>query len=365
MNMTMTDNNSNRKLVSVREVKEILPIEGADKIELVKIDGWQVVSGKGNFKVGDYALFHEIDSFLDTTKEQYKFLEKDTIDWNGIRGARIKTKKLRGVISQGLALPVKEFPEVMTVLSDIANDDLDVDVSGLDFTELLGVVKWERIDSNSGGPNNIRKDNFPYFIQKTDQERIQNLFDYVDREIQYEVSQKMDGSSMTIFIRKNNDDQPKFGVCSRNFELEENESSNFWKAVKLHNIQEKLKNCYNEIALQGELVGPGVNGNRHKFKELDYYVFNVFDITTQEYLNPLAALNFCEMMGIKYVPVLEYRKFDFNNIDEAVNYSETIQNGEGVVFKQCRPHCIISVGKKQPPASFKIISPKYLIKYDE
>lgn len=348
--------NEDRKMVTLRKVKEVLPIEGADKIEIVRIDGWSLVSGKGNFKAGDWALFHEIDSFVDTSRPQYKFLEKNNITWNNKVGARIKTIKLRGCLSQGLALPVSDFPEIYKLLSE-AGSDVDPDYSEIDFSETVGVCKWEKLDTGMFG-RVYKKSNWPEFLQKTDQERIQNLYDYIDRATQYEVTQKMDGSSMTLYWRNG-----VFGVCSRNWDVEEDENT-FWRAVGLIGGKDKLSKVVNNIALQGELVGPGVNGNQHKFKELDYYVFNVFDIDTQTYLNPLAARGMCEALGFKYVPVLEYRQFDFENIEAALKYAEDVQNGEGVVFKKCEPHCILSTGKKEAPHSWKIISNKYLLATD-
>ena len=93
-----------RKLVTLRRVTEILPIEGADFIELALLDGWQCVVKKSEFKAGDIGVYFEIDSFLDHTKPQFAFLAPRAIKWNGKEGARIKSMKLKGNLSQGLLL---------------------------------------------------------------------------------------------------------------------------------------------------------------------------------------------------------------------------------------------------------------------
>jgi len=91
-----------RKLVHIEKINEILPIEGADKIELVKVLSWQCIAKKGEFKVGDLCVYHEIDSVCPET-DNYEFLRS--------RKFRIRTIKMKGELSQGLALPISILPE--------------------------------------------------------------------------------------------------------------------------------------------------------------------------------------------------------------------------------------------------------------
>ena len=196
--------NTSRKLASVRIVKELKDITGANKIQLALIDGWQCVVNKNEFKVGDKCIYFEIDSFL-PIEDQYEFLRKSSFKSteNLGEGFRIKTIKLKGQLAQGLLLPLE-------------NQELEV---GTDLTEELNVKLFEpMISANIAGEI---KGSFPYFIPKTDQERIQNIWDEIkNTNDTFEVSTKLDGTSMTIYKYDN-----EFGICSRNWELKINDSN--------------------------------------------------------------------------------------------------------------------------------------------
>ena len=97
-----------RKLATIQKIKEILPIEGADAIELAIVNGWKVVVGKNvEHKEGDYVIYCEIDSFL-PIKEEFEFLRKSSYKKmaDGTEGFRLRTIKLRGQVSQGLIIPI-------------------------------------------------------------------------------------------------------------------------------------------------------------------------------------------------------------------------------------------------------------------
>lgn len=353
--MNMTE----RKLVSIRKITAIKPIEGADKIQHYQIDdGWWVVSGIENFKVGDFCVYHEIDSFLPVDRPYYSWLENKAIDWNGRRGARIKTIRLKGALSQGLALPLKDFPEIFNPIA-FGEGDYMPNIDGADVTALCGVVKWERIDNSVKNSN--QKGNFPSDIPKTDQERIQNMFNVVDRSITYEVSKKMDGSSMTVFFEKDD-----VVVCSRNFIIDHTDSGVFAQATRLLGIDKIMKEKGStQYVFQGELIGPGVNGNNHKLSAYEYHVFSVIDRERRVYLSPTLARRMCEHYGFKYVDVINTNKvFDFNSVDDCIQYAETVQDHEGVVFKMNKEIDLLDSSFKNYQSSFKIISNKYLLKND-
>src|SRR5208282_1834954 len=158
-----------RKLVTIRKVMDIKSIPEADRIELIFIDGWQCISQKGNFQIGDLAVYHEIDSFLDTGKPAYDFLAKDAKTWEGKTGYRLRTKKLKKTLSQGLLIPISDFPELKKKTLR----------AGDDVTELLGVVKWELPEPSQMNTRTlgVQAARFPWFIPKTDEERVQNLPD--------------------------------------------------------------------------------------------------------------------------------------------------------------------------------------------
>lgn len=376
-----------RKLVTIREISEVLPHPNAERLEIVKVDGWQCVTGKGNFKEGDPCVYFEIDSFVPVDKEPFKFLEKNAIKYNGKFGARIRTMKLRGELSQGLVLPVKDaFGED----TNYPNDKSIVDLyQKCDFSERFGVEKWEpTIPAQLSG---TVKGSFPSFIRKTDQERIQNLWGYmkkhgevktythpetgevftskpkitVDPNDFYEVTIKLDGSSMTAYYKDG-----EFGVCSRNLELMETEDNSFWKAARKYEIEEKLREFGVNIALQGELIGPGIQGNNEGLSEIEFRVFDVFFIDTQEYADAEYRRSLCATLDIPQVPTLTRfetgydigdneviaEQFDFQTLEEALAYADgpslnINSKREGIVYKSIN----------NPNFSFKIISNDYLL----
>lgn len=347
-----------RKLASLRRVKGKASIDGADKIELVWIGGWQVVAKRKEFEKGDLCVYFEIDSFL-PEREEFEFLRSSSfrrIDGLG-EGFRLKTIKLRGQISQGLALPLTSFPSI----------DFSSMQEGADLTKLLGVRKYDLPIVPVTSSTVLKKGNFPAFLRQTDQERIQNCFDDIQGapallDAEYEITLKMDGSSMTAYFRDG-----EFGVCSRNIELKDAETNNFWNAARTYHMEARLRRLGRNIALQGELMGPGIQKNRERFTLFKFFLFDVFDIDEHRLLLPgeraavLAALNTDDLgMPIVNCPIIDAAGHVnvFPTIKEALDFAERPSLvhpiAEGVVFK----HLTKSY-------SFKIISNKYLLKCEE
>ncbi len=184
-----------RKLVTIRQINALNPIPGADAIEAAKVEGWTVVVKKGEYQVGDFCMYFEIDSFLPESDPRYAFLMKSsTRKFEGVRGHKLRTIKLRGQLSQGLTLPIEQFPELN--ISD--HKEQRIALRECDFAETLGIKKFELpIPASLNGEV---KGSFPNFIRKTDQERCQNLVDEIfaeNKEATYEVTTKLDGTSIT------------------------------------------------------------------------------------------------------------------------------------------------------------------------
>jgi hypothetical protein len=160
-----------RKLVTVRKIDSLNPIEGADAIEVATVGGWKVVVKRGEFQVGDLALYLEVDSFLPESDERFAFLMKSGVrEFEGVRGHKLRTIKLRGQLSQGLLLPVSLF-EVELWGKDLAGD----------LADAIGIKKWEpAISPQLAGQI---KGAFPSFIRKTDQERCVHANTRVSTEI--------------------------------------------------------------------------------------------------------------------------------------------------------------------------------------
>lgn len=374
-----------RKLVTVRKIDAIDPIEGADAIEAATIEGWKVVVKKGDFKVGDPCVYFEIDSFLPTGNPAWQFLvDKSSREFEGVVGHRLRTIKLRGQISQGLVLPMSAVPQIT-----------DTDRS-TDQSDLLGIKKWEApLPPALAGKS---EGYFPSFIRKTDQERCQNLkaeifgFDTVktklditpeqaingldvgrlvvedgvvysvspakaDPNAMYEITMKLDGSSMTAFVRKSFDSAGvmKLGVCSRNLELklnDENAGNSFVRMFYDSGLKAALEKFYEEtgrsIAVQGELMGPGIQGNREGLKENKLFVFDIYDIDRGEYLAPAERRALTERLlecapTLGHVPVIAASAnlldtLGIKDIDGLLKFAEGPSLNhpirEGLVFKR-------------------------------
>lgn len=346
-----------RKLVTVKKVTEIRPIPDADAIECAIIGGgWPVVVKKGEFKVGESGVFFEVDSFLPGDDERYAFLAKNKITWTGKEGVRLRTMKLRGQLSQGLILPLSQFPEVQDVLRHSF-----ADIHEMDFAELLRVEKWEPVipaalQGQIKGP-------FPSWIPKTDQERIQNLIVEVletpeNRDAEYEISIKLDGTSITCYSR-----DAEVGVCSRNLELkinEENANNAYVKNFFSSGLQKALIQLGENIAVQGELMGPGIQGNREQLKDFTIFVFDIYDIDQAKFLTPaereamFIKLADAGFMG-RHVTVLPEKTLPGDTLEKLLAFAEgpSINHAirEGLVYK-----------RKDGKFSFKVISNQFLLK---
>lgn len=337
--------NTIRKLATIRKVAEIKEIPLATEIEAVRVDGWWVVAKKGEFPVDSLAVYMEVDSFVPT--EIAPFLTKAGYEpkvYEGVQGERLRTIKLRGQISQGLLLPIEQvFPE--------KDSNYYWSMVGEDVTEILGVVKWERpISPQLYGQ---AKGNFPSFLRKTDQERVQNIGRTLESYINetFEVTIKLDGSSCTIFVKDEND-----GVCSRNLELKQNEDNAFWRIALDYDIHKKIRAYGKNIAVQGELIAPNIQGNYEKVTKPEFYVFDVFDIDKQEYMLPKERQEFCKLLDIPHVPVIDKSFVMISCVDKLLDIAEGdgMNKGvkrEGLVFKH-----------NNSEFSFKAISNSYLLK---
>ena len=339
-----------RKLATIRQIDNIQPIEGADMIELATVGGWKVVVAKDvNHKVGDLVVYCEIDSFLPIEPE-FEFLRKSSYKKmaDGTEGFRLKTIKLRGQVSQGLILPLKDAYEVFK--RNTPNMDMDW-FEGLEVTEMLNIVKYEPpVPAQLSGQV---KGMFPSFLKKTDEERVQNLVKEfpIYKLAKFYVTEKLDGSSVTYYVKDG-----VFGVCSRNLDLVESEGNSMWKFAITSGLKERLLALDRNIAVQGEIIGEGIQGNPYKIIGQTVRLFNGFDIDKYEYLSLDDLLKLSKWLEVKTVPILDLEFRLPDTIDELLSYadSKSVLNEkfdrEGVVIR--------SHDRK---ISFKAISNKFLL----
>ena len=303
-----------RKLASIRQITEILPIEGADLIVRVKVDDWYCVALKTEFSVGDKCVYFEIDSFIPIIPQVEHLRARAYKKMGEKEGIRIKTIKLKGQISQGLVLPVHAFFD-MFVDSDFdeGQELSEYFFLGNDVSELIGVEKYEPpVPAELGGQV---KGNFPGFIKKTDQERCQNIGYRIfteNKDTTYEITMKLDGTSFTGFQNKGDD-----GVCGRNWQLQLDEWNANNALVRMYvdsKMQSALQAYGRNIAVQGEFMGPKIQGNRENLVSYTLFVFDIYDIDNQCQLGPddrREALQALYDLGmnkkmVQHVPILAY-----------------------------------------------------------
>ena len=337
-----------RKLASIQKIIAIAPIEGADAIEKATVLGWQLVTKKGEFAVGSLCVYCEIDCLM-PKKPEFEFLRP--------RNFRIRTIRLKRQISQGICFPLHFLPANFVV------------EEGADCTEILGIFKYEPpIPAHLAG---LMKGRFPSFIPKTDETRVQVLQDLLNK---YEgepcfVTEKLDGSSATFYWREG-----EFGVCSRNLELLEDPENTFWKVANELKIKEKLTTLGGNFALQGELVGEGIQGNKLCLKAQTVFFFNLFDIDKAEYVSFQDFGLKMKELGLKSVPVLHENYALENKISNLVELAKIKSQinpkvwAEGVVirplWKKQDAEFLSNLGNSGR-ISFKVINAEFLLKYDE
>ena len=409
-----------RELAYVVKIEEIRPIPNYDRVEYARTEGWWVVVKKDQFKVGDYAIYFEIDSKV-PEKEPFMFLES--------KHFKIKTQKMCKVISQGLLMGIDDFKDekgytpswVADLKADIA-DGINIEHEGL--TDLIGVEyaskednirksdlkskndkykrmaqrkpklfkkSWARwmMKRKTGkkimffffGKKKDKKDtNFPVGkfegVNKTDQERIENMTWVLEDKTPFTVTQKCDGTSGTFILERKLFGKYEFYVCSRNVRMLEEDQGNYfqeenpyWEVAIKYNIKEKMKNYLEEhpncnfVAWQGEICGSKIQGNPHKLKENHLFCFHWTDSENGR-LDISEAKKLWEQYNMEVVPIVntnyilpdsleDFKKEADGFYDPSVCGQNTNCPREGYVYYK----------NNDPTFSFKNVSRQYLLKH--
>ncbi len=337
-----------RKLASIQRIKVLEPIENADAIEKATVLGWQLVVKKGEFQVGDLAVYCEIDCLM-PDKPVFEFLKP--------RGMRVRTIRLRGQISQGICFPLSILPPDFEIEEDA------------DCTEVMGIEKYE--PPMPACLSGIAKGRFPSFIPKTDETRVQVLQRVLDKYkgTKCYITEKVDGSSGTYFLNKG-----EFGVCSRNLELLEDEENSFWKVAREMDVENKLRSLNGNFAVQGELIGEGIQDNKLKLRGQTIRFFNAFDIDRFEYLPYEQFFDLMIKLELPTVPLISSDYELENDIDSIIRMA-TIKSkvcpdvwAEGIVIRPLNERLDLLLSNENfnnGRVSFKAINPEFLLKYGE
>jgi len=420
-----------RSLAHIEEISKIEEISGADKIEKAIVLGWECVVKKGDFKVGQKIIYCEVDSIMpdglsDKDKQELNLLDSYIKNYHSIeekehniklreellkrntipeyeflrdRKFRIKTIKLKGQISQGLILPLSAL--IPKGLSDYKFTDNSWK-EGDDVTELLGITKYlspseqselqkeeDKIKLEKSKLKKFlmryswfrrlflsrkQKEGFPYWVSKTDEERVQNipyvLEKFKDKEVY--ITEKVDYQSVTFtgkmiprfsgIFSKLPFKKYQFIVCSRNLTTND-KNSLYWKIAKKYNLEQILKENPT-LTIQGEQGDTKVQGNKYSIKEPTMWVFNIIDHGKNYHYNRWEMEQFCKKNNLQIVPLL--KEFQLYKLGSTVQELVEFSKGKSVINPNVDREGIvvrcIEDGKKL--LSFKVINPDFLIKHN-
>lgn len=330
-----------RNLATIQKISNIQPIPNADSIEVATILGWKVVVKKGEFNIGDLVVYCEIDSLL-PEKPEFEFLRKDKF--------RIRTVQLRGQVSQGICFP-------LSILSNMF--DVNELKPGLNVTDVLGIVKYEPPIPTELAGEVVGA--IPSFIQITDEDRIQILPEIPQKYSgeKFIASEKLDGSSTTYYYNNGH-----FGVCGRNWEFLESKTNSMWRFARKHDLENKLKYLNLNIALQGEIIGEGIQKNKYKIEGHTVRIFRIFDIDKYKYFTYEESVDIVNQLGIEMVPIIDWNYKLPDNVDEILEYA----NGKSLINPNVYREGVVFVKYGENyngRLSFKAISNLFLLKNKE
>ena len=401
-----------RELAYVVTIDNIEPIPGYDRVEWATVGGWKVIVQKGQFNIGDPAIYFEIDSKVPSDKECFAFLEK--------RHYKVKTLKMCKVISQGLLMHAEDFGwkiesaqfcgGVCYIVDDEGKQHFDCDESRF-LTEKLGVTYADAEDNQRKAPSvdkykkmaqrhpavfrksfvrwlmkrkwgkNLmffffgkkkdKKNGWPEWVTKTDEERIENCTFYLkDKEKQWIATEKVDGSSTTFTMRRKKWNKYDFYVCSRNvcFDSVDKpcyyDTNIYWEMAQKYDMYNVLKQFLENrpeaewVTIQGETYGEGVQRNSYDILGHDFKAFNLVTSDKGRWNSAVMKQYLENEYNIPCVPILGTTYVLPDSVEELrafVNSEPSVINGkikEGIVFRS-----------QDGIQSFKCVSPEYLLKF--
>ena len=393
-----------RELAYVVKIDGISPIAGADRVELAHVGGWRIMVKKGQFQVGDYAIYFEIDSKV-PEKEPFMFLES--------KHFKVKTQKyFKGtVISQGLLMALDDFilnsevPSWVQSLKFQISKGVDIEHEGV--TEVIGVTyaveednkrkaasvdkykkmaqrrpnifkkpwaKWmmrrewgRKIMFALFGKKKDKKNGWPSWVSKTDEERVQNMTWILEDKSEWIATEKIDGTSTTATYRRIGRKKHEFYICSRNVVFDKPDKGCYYEtnvytemAEKYHfeDVLAALVEKYNLewATLQGETYGAGIQKREYGLKEHDFVGFNLI-FSDRGRLNSIEAKEILTEYGIPWVPIVDEHFVLPDTVEEllAIATDKSVIDGgmrEGLVFRS-----------QDGARSFKAVSNEFLLKY--
>lgn len=376
MNETNTDLIA-RKLAYIATIESLNPIPGADRIEVAQILNWQCVVKKGEYSVGSKVIFIEVDSRLPAIP-QFEFMRE--------RKFKVKAIKLKKQVSQGLVVPLKDFPEIQA-------DQFFQLEDGFDLTQKLHITNYVKDVENAEEAANANvQTKMPRWLMdmawfrwiyfklnpkdkgwpvewagpKTDETRIQVVAKYIMEHYNepWYITEKIDGQSGTFFVywkRKWGFARKKFGVCSRNIFIKKPNQSTYWRMAEKYGLREKLMK-YSHVSVQGEVTGPSIQKNKYQLPEVCLYVFNVIFEGLRMGLDNMR--DFCAENGLTMVPIVDGNFIPSEaigpnkSVQEVVDWLLTYSKGQSKIGQHIREGIVCRL-KSNPEVSLKVINPEW------
>jgi len=374
-----------RKLATIQKITALEPIANKDRIELASILGWKVIVGKGEFQVGDLAVYCEYDTLL-PIKQEFEFLRSNCFSpkWNGFR---IRNMKMAGVFSQGIVFSTPILPKKVKVKEGVdVTDTLEVRKYDPEYlAEMLKPQKrpaWLKYMLKKewfrklyfwmkGNPN--RKNLYPEDISKSDETNVQAAFAHIQKcypDHRFYKTEKLEGQAATYEYRAKGK-RPKFRVYSHNFQRPKPDGSTWWRYALENRIEEKLKansKKYPAIAVQGELVGPGIQKNIYELPAIKLYVYSVKNLTTGAYLNYEDLDWYCIENGFEMVPLFHTGCKLYDTVEEVLDEADG-KNVESNTMSYLNPNVMregfVWRSELDQSVGFKAKSSKYLMWWDK
>ena len=413
----MLNKDNVRELAYVVTIDDITPIKGYDRVELAHVGGWTIVVGKGEFEVGDPAIYFEIDSKLPEVEPftKMEFLAK--------KKYKVKTQRMCKCISQGLLMSAANFGWRIVeggnyAIVDDKGNYHRVDEESRFLTKQLNVTYAEASDNRrkKENPNRIidsilarhpfiakkygkfikkykiirilfsfffgkkrdKKTGFPThfpYVKKTDQERCENMTWVLNDKTPFIVTEKCDGSSGTYILERKSFGRFEFYVCSRNVrQLNENQKSfyeenYYWDCAIKYDIENKLKDYLkkhpelNYVCWQGEVCSPGIQGNPHGLSETHLYCFHMIDSKIGKY-DIRDAVKIWKEYFMEHVPIVNENYILPDDFEEFKKSADGFYNSEVCEgYKNLPREGYVYYKTTDPNFSFKNVSRSYLLKH--
>lgn len=414
----MLDNTGTRQLAYVVTVDNITPIAGYDRVELAHVGGWTIVVGKGEFNIGDPAIYFEIDSQLPEVKP---FTDMDFL---AKKHYKIKTQRMCKSVSQGLLMSAANFGWHIVeggnyAIVDDKGNYHRVDEESRFLTKQLGVTyatpednarkaapadKYKVMAQRNGklfahypfrwlmrrnwgkkllflffGKKRDSKTGFPTqfpFVKKTDQERCENMTWILNDKTPYIVTQKCDGSSGTYILERKGRNKFEFYVCSRNvrqFDMNQKsyyDENYYWECAIKYDIENKLKDYLKKnpdltyVCWQGEVCGPKIQNNPQNLSETHLFLFHMIDSKHGKY-DIRDAANIWKEYNMEIVPIIDENYILPDDFEEFKTSAEGLYDAsccEG--HNDCPREGFVYYKTTDPNFSFKNVSRSYLLKHN-